>query len=195
MQAGEVIPITIRSMVLSSPHVAAWFWGFSVRFTTVPVGVFWKRVVSPDKLAYQRVPLQSDPNLFHWRGVFINQVQNKLVFFIAVDLHKISAFAFAVRSSSLPTFDCATHKVTVAFEMRPATGAGTYIIGDEKMELVIACYCTTKYKIVIWKYKNKNTGKWRKLFSSLPVIRKAISVALLLCLLSDRAEKEIKPTI
>ena len=150
-------------MVLSSPHVAAWFWCFSVRFTTVPVGVFWKRVVSPDKLAYQRVPLQSDPNLFHRRGVFINQVQNKLVFFIAVDLHKISAFAFAVRSSSLPTFDCATHKVTVAFEMRPTTGTGTYIIGDEKMELVIACYCTTKYKIVIWKYKNKipeNEENW-----------------------------------
>ena len=78
----------------------------------------------------------------------MNQVQNKLVFFIAVDLHKISAFAFAVRSSSLPTFDCATHKVTVAFEMCPTTGAGTYIIGDKKMELVmiIACYCTKEYK-------------------------------------------------
>ena len=133
-------------MGTSSPHVAAWFRSFSVRFTTVPVGVFWKRLVSPYKLAQVCVPLQSDPNLFRRRGVFINQVQNKLVFFIAVDLHKISAFAFAVRSSSLPTFDCATHKVTVAFEMRPTTGAGTYIIGDEKMELVIACYCTTKYK-------------------------------------------------
>ena len=196
MQAGEVIPITIHSMVLSSPHVAAWFWCFSVRFTTVPVGVFWKRIVSPDKLAHWRVPLQSDPNLFHRRGVFINQVQNKLVFFIAVDLHKISAFAFAVRSSSLPTFDCATHKVTVAFEMRPAQGRDLYNwwwkngIG----------YCLLLYykvqKIGSKKYKNKYTGKWKKKkVSSLLIIRKAVSVASLLCLLSDRAEKEIKPTI
>ena len=117
---------------MSSPHVATWFGSFSVRFTGVPVGVFWKRLVSPYKLAQICVPLQSDPNLFRRRGVFINQVQNKLVFFIAVDLHKISAFAFAVRSSSLPTFDCATHKVTVAFEMRPTSGAGPCIIGDKK---------------------------------------------------------------
>ena len=112
---------------MSSPHVATWFGSFSVRFTGVPVGVFWKRLVSPYKFAQACVPFQSDPNLFRRRGVFINQVKNKLVFFIAVDLHKISAFAFAVRSSILPTFDCATHKVTVAFEMRPATGAGTAI--------------------------------------------------------------------
>ena len=147
IQARHVIPVTSVSMApSSSPHVAAWLGSVSIRFIVVPVGVFWTRLVSPDKLAYQRVSLQSDPNLSRPWGVFINQVQNKLVFFIAVDLHKISAFAFAVRSSSLPTFDCATHKVTVAFEMRPTTGAGTYIIGDEKMELVIACYCTTKYK-------------------------------------------------
>ena len=107
-------------------HVAAWLGSVSIRFIVVPVGVFWTRLVSPDKLAYQRVPLQSDPNLSRPWGVFINQVQNKLVFFIAVDLHKIPPFAFAVRSSILPTFDCATHKVTVAFEMRPATGAGIY---------------------------------------------------------------------
>ena len=149
-------------MVLSSPHVAAWFWCFSARLTTVPVGVFWKRLVSPDKLAQACVPLQSDPNLFRRRGVFINQVQNKLVFFIAVDLHKISAFAFAVRSSSLPTFDCATHKVTVAFEMCPTTGAGTYIIGDKKKWnwlWLLPVTVLKSTKIVIWKYKNKDTGK------------------------------------
>ena len=180
---------------MSSPHVAAWFWCFPVRFTTVPVGVFWKRLVSPYKLAQVCVPLQSDPNLFRRRGVFINQVQNKLVFFIAVDLHKISAFAFAVRSSSLPTFDCATHKVTVAFEMRPTAGAGTYIIGDKKWNWLLPVTVLQSTKIVIWKFKNKDTGKWRKWVSSLPIIRKAVSVASLLCLLSERAEKEIKPTI
>ena len=130
---------------MSSPHVAAWFWCMSVRFTTVPVGVFWKRLVSPYKLAQVCVPLQSDPNLFRRRGVFINQVQNKLVFFIAVDLHKISAFAFAVRSSSLPTFDCATHKVTVAFEMRPTTGAGTYIIGELVIASLLLYYKVQKF--------------------------------------------------
>ena len=84
----------------------------------------------------------------------MNQVQNKLVFFIAVDLHKISAFAFAVRSSSLPTFDCATHKVTVAFEMRPTTGAGTYKIGDEKN---VSGYCLLLYYKVakLWSENTK----------------------------------------
>ena len=89
---------------MSSPHVATWFGSFSVRFTGVPVGVFWKRLVSPYKFAQVCVPLQSDPNLFRRRGVFINQVQNKLVFFIAVDLHKIPPLCFCSTFEHLANF-------------------------------------------------------------------------------------------
>ena len=170
IQARHVIPVTSVSMApSSSPHVAAWLGSVSIRFIVVPVGVFWTRLVSPDKLAYQRVPLQSDPNLSRPWGVFINQVQNKLVFFIAVDLHKIPPFAFAVRSSLLPTFDCATHKVTVAFEMRPATGAGIFSATETK-KLVITCYFKKAKSFIIWTYKdNLDTGKWQLWVSYLPI--------------------------
>jgi len=171
IQARDVIPVTSVSMApSSSPHIAAWLGSVSIRFIFVPVGVFWTRLVSPDKLAYQRVPLQSDPNLSRRRGVFINQVQNKLVFFIAVDLHKIPPFAFAVRSSILPTFDCATHKVTVAFEMRPTTGAGIYSSDRNKEIGYYTCYFKIAKSFIIWTYKdNLDTGKWQKWVSYLPI--------------------------
>ena len=52
--------------------------------------------------------------------------------------------------------------------MRPTTGAGTYIIGDERMELVIACYCATRNTCIAetreaWgeAHKNVRDGKER----------------------------------
>ena len=60
-------------------------------------------------------------------------------------------------------------------------------------------YCLLLYYKVqkLWSENTKinipeNEEKW---VSSLPIIRKAVSVASLLCLSSERAEKEIKPTI
>ena len=126
---GAVIPVT-RSMVRQvgwarNPHVAAWLPGLSIRFTRSPELVEWNWVVRPNEIVDAWIPLESDPNLFQrWRTA-VNQLQYKLVFIKAVDLHQFSFPPFAVRLGLVPSRNVAAHDVTIAFELLPTSRAIT----------------------------------------------------------------------
>ena len=125
---GAVIPVT-RSMVRQggsrNPHVAAWLPGLSIRFTRSPELVEWNWVVRPNEIVDAWIPLESDPNLFQrWRTA-VNQLQYKLVFIKAVDLHQFSSPPFAVRLGPLPSRNVTAHVVTIAFELFPTFRAIT----------------------------------------------------------------------
>ena len=49
----------------------------------------------------------------------VNQLQYKLVFIDAVDLHQFSSPLFADQLSLVPIHDGAAHKVTVVFKLHP----------------------------------------------------------------------------
>ena len=124
--ANTVIPIT-RSMCrqncsVPSPHVSTRFPCFSIRLTRSPVPVFRNGEIGPDEASHARVPLKSNPNHRHWWCTFVNQLQHKLVFFVAVYLHQFPSQSFAVRLGLVPSLDGASHKVTVAFKLHPAPG-------------------------------------------------------------------------
>ena len=127
--AGKIIPVT-RSMVrqvgwVRNPHVAAWLPGLSIRFTRSPELVKWSWVVRLNEIVVLWIPLESDPNLFQrWRTA-MNQLQYKLVFIKAVDLHQFSSPPFAVRLGSLPSRNVTAHVVTIAFELFPTFRAIT----------------------------------------------------------------------
>ena len=73
------------------------------------------------KLSTPSIPLESDPNLFQrWRTA-VNQLQHKLVFIKAIDLHQFSSPHFAVRLGLMPSRNLAAHDVTKAFELRPTS--------------------------------------------------------------------------
>ena len=61
----EVIPVTVcpdwHKGSMPSPHVAAWFPGFSIRFFWSPGFVDWNRVITPVKVVSG--PHQADPHL------------------------------------------------------------------------------------------------------------------------------------
>ena len=127
--ANKIIPVT-RSLVRQvgwarNPHVAAWLPGLSIRFTRSPELVEWNWVVRPNEIVDAWIPLESDPNLFQrWRTA-VNQLQYKLVFIKAVDLHQFSFPPFAVRLGPLPSRNVTAHVVTIAFELFPTFRAIT----------------------------------------------------------------------
>ena len=55
-----------------SPHVTAWFPGFSVRFEASPILKDWNWVIRPDEAVESRAPLESDPSLIQWWRLFFN---------------------------------------------------------------------------------------------------------------------------
>ena len=125
---GAVIPVTrsmVRQVGLRNPHVAAWLAGISIRFKRSPELVEWNWVVRPNEIVDAWIPLESDPNLFQrWRTA-VNQLQYKLVFIKAVDLHQFSSPPFAVRLGLLPSRNVTAHVVTIAFELFPTFRAIT----------------------------------------------------------------------
>ena len=124
-----VIPVTSSSIRqvgwARNPHVAAWLPGLSIRFTRSPELVEWNWVVRPNEIVDAWIPLESDPNLFQrWRTA-VNQLQYKLVFIKAVDLHQFSSPPFAVRLGPVPSRNVTAHDVTIAFELLPTSRAIT----------------------------------------------------------------------
>ena len=124
-----VIPVTSSSIRqvgwARNPHVAAWLPGLSIRFTRSPELVEWNWVVRPNEIVDAWIPLESDPNLFQrWRTA-VNQLQYKLVFIKAVDLHQFSSPPFAVRLGPVPSRNVTAHVVTTAFELFPTFRAIT----------------------------------------------------------------------
>ena len=125
--AGKIIPVT-RSLVqqrdwVPNPHVAAWLPGLSIRFSRSPELVDWNWVVRPNEIVDPSIPLESDPNLFQrWRTA-VNQLQHKLVFIKAIDLHQFSSRPFAVGLGLMPIRNVGAHDVTVAFELLPTSRA------------------------------------------------------------------------
>ena len=126
--ANKIIPVTsssVRQVGSRNPHVAAWLPGLSTRFTRSPELVEWNWVVRPNEIVDAWIPLESDPNLFQrWRTA-VNQLQYKLVFIKAVDLHQFSSPPFAVRLGPLPSRNVTAHVVTTAFELFPTFRAIT----------------------------------------------------------------------
>ena len=127
--ANKIIPVTSSSIRqvgwARNPHVAAWLPGLSIRFTRSPELVEWNWVVRPNEIVDAWIPLESDPNLFQrWRTA-VNQLQYKLVFIKAVDLHQFSSPPFAVRLGPLPSRNVTAHVVTIAFELFPTFRAIT----------------------------------------------------------------------
>jgi len=101
----------------------------SIRFTWSPIYVDGNRKITPIevfRLIHAFEQLQSDPNLIRGINFHSRKLQDKLVFFLAVDLYQVAAmiaaplFGVRIRNNLISRF------VTVVFKLLPAIGAGIW---------------------------------------------------------------------
>ena len=118
----QVIPITVCSDRQHgrppSPHVAAWFPGFSIRFMWSPCPEGWNRVITPVEVVMG--PHQADPHLFPCWCILPREGQNELVFPRTGDLYQVSSHPSTVLSGLVPSHGCATQKIAKVVEPLPS---------------------------------------------------------------------------
>ena len=99
--------------------MAACFYGLSSWFTSSPTVVTWNREITPVEPV--STPLQPDPNLFQWWSFLSHKLQDKRVFFSAVDLHQVSPSVLAPRFSARLSLDLTADQVIVGSKLTPTS--------------------------------------------------------------------------
>lgn len=109
---------------MSGPHTAEIFPAILeiIWFMWSPVGINWNRLIRPDELVRLPVPLETNPNLFPWRGMFSRERQDELVFFCVSDFHQFSFSCFAERLGLVPSPDVTSHQITISIKPGPTRG-------------------------------------------------------------------------
>ena len=121
----EVIPVTVcpdwHRGSMPSPHVAAWFPGFSIRFIWSPGFVDWNRVITPVKVVSG--PHQADPHLFPCWCRLPRDGQDKLVFPRIGNLYQVSSQSSTELLGLVPSHGCAACIIAKAVELPPSPRA------------------------------------------------------------------------
>ena len=124
----NIIPVAIDREIghIASVHFSTRLCSVSVRFIFIPVWVDWLRVIAPGPALAVAVPEQSYPNRMRFWSFLSHELQDKLVFFSAVDLYQFCVEATAFLLRFLPVFTVISRQVTVFLKRLPATRTGTW---------------------------------------------------------------------